>query len=135
MVKFVKKRQWSHYILLLANSDSTNYKHFRNILRLFDVLPNFPSTTSKTMRDCPVPPPKMRILPILAKTPSKAENNPHSPRSAPPHTKTRASPHYPANHCSQNIRNTGATTPITAPKELCMAVELFPAIQKIFNVT
>ena len=25
--------------------------HFHNILRLFDVLPNFPLTTSETMRD------------------------------------------------------------------------------------
>ena len=25
--------------------------HFHNILRLFDVLPNFPFTTSETMRD------------------------------------------------------------------------------------
>ena len=134
MVKFVKKRQWSHYILLLANSDSTNYKHFRNILRLFDVLPNFPSTTSKTMRDCPVPPQNENFA-NTSKNPLKSRKQPPSPRSAPPHTKTRASPNYPANHCSQNIRNTGATTPITAPKELCMAVELFPAIQKIFNVT
>ena len=28
-----------------------NYNHVRNILRLFDVLPNFPCTTSETMRD------------------------------------------------------------------------------------
>ena len=28
-----------------------NYNQFHNILRLFDVLPNFPSTTSKTMGD------------------------------------------------------------------------------------
>ena len=27
------------------------YNHFHNILRLFDVLPNFPFTTSETMRD------------------------------------------------------------------------------------
>ena len=27
------------------------YNHFHNILRLFDVLPNFPFTTSGTMRD------------------------------------------------------------------------------------
>ena len=27
------------------------YYHFHNILRLFDVLPNFPFTTSKTKRD------------------------------------------------------------------------------------
>ena len=29
----------------------TTYNHFRNILRLFDVLPNFPFTTSETIRD------------------------------------------------------------------------------------
>ena len=28
-----------------------NYNHFHNILRLFDVLPNFPFTTSETMHD------------------------------------------------------------------------------------
>ena len=28
-----------------------SYSHFHNILRLFDVLPNFPFTTSETMRD------------------------------------------------------------------------------------
>ena len=28
-----------------------SYHHFHNILRLFDVLPNFPFTTSETMRD------------------------------------------------------------------------------------
>ena len=27
------------------------YKHFHKILKLFDVLPNFPFTTNKTMRD------------------------------------------------------------------------------------
>ena len=27
------------------------YNHFHNILRLFDVLPNFPLTTSETMRN------------------------------------------------------------------------------------
>ena len=27
-----------------------NYNHFHNILRLFDVLPNLPFTTSETMR-------------------------------------------------------------------------------------
>ena len=29
----------------------STYNHFHNILRLFDVLPNFPFTTSKTMGD------------------------------------------------------------------------------------
>ena len=28
-----------------------NYNQFHNILRLFDVLPNFPFTTSETIRD------------------------------------------------------------------------------------
>ena len=28
-----------------------SYNHFHNILRLFDVLPNFPFTTSETMAD------------------------------------------------------------------------------------
>ena len=28
-----------------------NYNHFHNILRLFDVLQNFPFITSETMRD------------------------------------------------------------------------------------
>ena len=28
------------------------YIHFHNILRLFEVLPNFPFTTSEMMRDC-----------------------------------------------------------------------------------
>ena len=94
------------------------------------------SKPNRMIAQCPAPPAKMRILPILAKTPSKAENKvPPTPRSAPPHTKTRASPKYPANDCSQNIGNIGANTPIIAPKQLCMAVELFLAIQKIFNVT
>ena len=29
----------------------STYNHFHNILRLFDVLPNFPFTTSETMGD------------------------------------------------------------------------------------
>ena len=29
----------------------SSYNHFRNILRLFDVLPNFPFITSQTMCD------------------------------------------------------------------------------------
>ena len=36
---------------LHSNSHSIIYNHFHNILRLFDVLPNFPFTTSETMRD------------------------------------------------------------------------------------
>ena len=31
---------------------AVTYNHFHNILSLFDVLPNFPFTTSETMRDC-----------------------------------------------------------------------------------
>ena len=34
----------SHHVLSI-------YNHFHNILRLFDVLPNFPFTTSETMGD------------------------------------------------------------------------------------
>ena len=30
------------------------YNHFPNILRLFDVLPNFPFTTSETMKRCAI---------------------------------------------------------------------------------
>ena len=30
---------------------ASNYKYFHNILRLFDALPNFPFTTSETMRN------------------------------------------------------------------------------------
>ena len=48
--------------ILLHNYDSfsfcscpliktSSYNHFHNILRIFDVLPNVPSTTSKTMGD------------------------------------------------------------------------------------
>ena len=36
--------------ILLLNYLS-NYNHFHNILRLLDVLPNFPFTTSETMDD------------------------------------------------------------------------------------
>ena len=37
-----------YFLLQLA---TIIYNHFHNILRLFDVLLNFPSTTSETMRD------------------------------------------------------------------------------------
>ena len=33
----------------MKNTNSKNNNHFQNVLRLFDVLPNFPSTTSETM--------------------------------------------------------------------------------------
>ena len=44
MQKF--KKQQIHDIFL-----KTIYNHFHNILRLFDVLPNFPFTTSERMGD------------------------------------------------------------------------------------
>ena len=34
-----------------ASRNSLTYIHFHKILRLFDVLPSFPFTTSETMRD------------------------------------------------------------------------------------
>ena len=33
------------------NTNMKTYNHFHNILRIFDVLANFPYTTSETMRD------------------------------------------------------------------------------------
>ena len=36
----------------LENQILQSNNHFHNIFRLFDVLPNFPFTTSETMRDC-----------------------------------------------------------------------------------
>ena len=39
-------RQWA-YMALFAIA----YNHFHNILRLFDILPNFAFTTSEIMRD------------------------------------------------------------------------------------
>ena len=44
--KFGPKNQNCHFKLKFGN-----YNHFHNILGLFDVLPNFPFTTRKTMRD------------------------------------------------------------------------------------
>ena len=38
-------------MIALAPGRSYPYNHFHNILRLFDVLPNFPFTTSEAMRD------------------------------------------------------------------------------------
>ena len=40
----------SKYLLRKLISDKT-YNHFHNILRLFDVLLNFPLTASETMHD------------------------------------------------------------------------------------
>ena len=37
--------------ILYPKTSKEFYNYFHNILRLFDVLPNFPSTTSETMRD------------------------------------------------------------------------------------
>ena len=36
---------------MFPKNKKTNYNHFHNILKLFDVLPNFPFTTSETMGD------------------------------------------------------------------------------------
>ena len=91
---------------------------------------------------CPAPllPTKMRTPPILAKTPWKAENkapSPSPPQRATPH-ENQSQPQIPRKPLQpehQKIRNIGVTTPITAPKQLCTAVEFFLAIQKIFNVT
>ena len=92
--------------------------HFHNILRLFNVLPNFLFTASETMRDYYLQTwyiiyklqvgkglkayssvaslrAKMEIPLILGKIPSETEIK--LPGSAPRHTKTRATPKYPAN--------------------------------------
>ena len=37
--------------ILNFKASTLNYSNFQNILRLFDVLPNFYFTTSETMRD------------------------------------------------------------------------------------
>ena len=50
------------------------------------------------------PPAKMNILLILTKNSSNTEIE---PRSAPPHTKTRSSPKYHANHCSTRLQPDG----------------------------
>ena len=42
--RFQKTIKWNKY-----RSEMTNHNQFHNILRLFDVLPNFPFTTSETM--------------------------------------------------------------------------------------
>ena len=41
----------SLYTKVLSVFAEAYYNHFHNILRLFDVLPNFPFTTSETKRD------------------------------------------------------------------------------------
>ena len=54
-----------------TSGQSQFYNHFHNILRLFDVLPNFPFTPSETpVRSTPE---KMKILSILAKISWKVE--------------------------------------------------------------
>ena len=40
----------AHLFLTLNNFEKVTYNHLHNILGLFDVLPNFPFTTSETMR-------------------------------------------------------------------------------------
>ena len=46
----VNKFGFKEVSFYLANPNSA-CNHFHNILRLFDVLPNFPFTKSETMRD------------------------------------------------------------------------------------
>ena len=41
----------THKVYKVMQNVKPIYNHFHNILRLFDVLPNFPVTTSETMRD------------------------------------------------------------------------------------
>ena len=36
---------------ITKEQEKISYNHFHNILKLFKVLPNFPFTTSETMRD------------------------------------------------------------------------------------
>ena len=40
-----------HKSVRINTREKVPYNHFHNILRLFDVLPNFPFTTSETMGD------------------------------------------------------------------------------------
>ena len=42
------------------------YNHFHNTLRLFDILPNFPFTTSETMRDYYLKTWYIRVAPRVA---------------------------------------------------------------------
>ena len=58
---------------------------------------------------CPLPPAKMKALPILAKNSWKTEIQ--APRCAPPHTKTTASPKYPASHRSPGSPIAAAVSP------------------------
>ena len=50
---FSQKKKKTHFIVILVNllyrDQIVSYNRFHNILRLFDVLPNFPFTTSETM--------------------------------------------------------------------------------------
>ena len=39
------------YICYVYSAYGLNYNHFHNILRFFDVLPNFSLTTSETIHD------------------------------------------------------------------------------------
>ena len=43
-------RIWSH-LLRISLTESFNFCEVHNILRLFDILPNYPFTTSEMMRD------------------------------------------------------------------------------------
>ena len=42
---------YRNVVVKLRNNQDLNHNQLHNILRLFDVLPNFPFTTSETMRD------------------------------------------------------------------------------------
>ena len=41
----------AHFTNQRAVPEKVSYNHFHNILRLFDLLPNFPFTTGETMGD------------------------------------------------------------------------------------
>ena len=51
--KIKSKKVWRKYLLQFRfyEKKSEGYNHFHNVLRLFDVLINFPFTASETMRD------------------------------------------------------------------------------------
>ena len=42
---------YRNVVVKLRNNQDLNHNQLHNILRLFDVLPNFPFTTSEKMRD------------------------------------------------------------------------------------
>ena len=48
-IKFEQKEIFS--VFIWGPIVNLTYNHFHNILRLFDVLPNFPVTLSETMRE------------------------------------------------------------------------------------